>query len=328
MRGSRMRIERTARVWLLLGGASWAIGCGMDVIDTVDAPATRFSAADCAAAAQDAVAFPDPDFSVISPPTYNACGTAYVVNVGTGGRPGVVGGSGGATFHHDLLVAYGGGAVTSASQCHQMYGAAYFYAHPPHGRYQSIGLKAAPGWWLHQRATCVPPQVNLRDFDQYLGSSVGDMRIAATMRDLDDPALTLVVSAIQYSVKTPTGCSGGVARLLPEQGLFTGQATYSCDGRFQLAMRDDGNLVLAQKDSDGVYSTILWATDTSGVPGANMVKLRPDGELVLSASDGMTIWSSDAGGGPGSYLALSDDGDMNLYDRDRRVVWQTMTGGH
>ena len=328
MRRSRMKIERGARVWLLLGGATWWAACGVDVIETVEPPATRFTAADCASAAQDAMAFPDPNFSVVSPPTYNACGTAYVVNVGTGGRAGLSGSSDGATFHHDLLVSYAGPPVTSAAECHQLYGAAYFFDHPPRGGYQAISLKASPGWWLHQRAACVPPQVNLRDFDQYLGPSVGDMRIAATMRDFDDPALTLVVSAIQYSVQTPTGCAGSVARMMPDQGLFTGQSTTSCDGRFQLALRDDGNLMLSQQDSTGAYAVRLWATDTGGVPGANMVKLQSDGDLVLSAYDGTTIWSSDSHGGPGSYLALSDDGDVTLYDGDRRPVWRTNTGGH
>jgi len=323
-----MKIGRGACAWLLLGGAACAASCGVDVVETVDPPASRFTAADCAAAAQDARAVADPDFSVVSPPTYNDCGTAYVVNVGAAGRPGGADDSDGATFHHDLLVSYAGGPVTSASECHQLYGAAYFYDHPSSGGYRAISLKAAPGWWLPQRAVCIPPQVNLRDFDQYLGPSVGDMRIAATMRDFDDPALTLVVSAVQHSVRTPSGCAGGVARVTSGEGLFTGQSISSCDGRFQLVLRDDGNLVLSQKNSDGVSSTVLWATNTGGVPGANMLKLQAEGELVLTAFDGTTIWSSDAGAGPGSSLALSDDGDMKLYDRAGRAVWQTMTGGH
>jgi len=327
MRPHRMKVERGARLWLCLVGAAWP-ACGVEDIETIESPATSFSAADCASAAQDALAFPDPDFSIVSPSTYNACGTAYVVNVRGGGRAGQVGGSGGATFHHDLLVSYAGPPIATASECHQLYGAAYFFDHPSAGGYHAISLKASPGWWLHQRAACVPPQVNLRDFDQYLGPSVGDMRIAATMRDFDDPALTLLVSAVQYSVKTPAGCTGGAARLMTDEGLFTGQSTSSCDGRFQLILRDDGNLVLAQKDSAGAFSQVLWATDTSGVPGTNMVKLQADGDLVLSAFDGTIIWSSEADAGWGSSLALSDDGDLALYDRTGRIVWQTMTGGH
>ena len=335
----RLEMSTCRRAWLVL--ACCAAGCGVQTVDTVDGvggvdriqtdegPATQFSAADCAAAAIDAYAMPNPDFLVVSPATYNACGAAYTVDVQLGGRQGQIGASGGATFHHDLLVWYAGPVATTPAACHALYGAAYFYDHPDPGRYQAIGLKASPGWWLRQQTACVPPQVNLRDFDRYLDPSAGsDIKIAAAMRNADQHPLPLRVSAVQYSVDTPAGCSDGVASMLPDQGLFTGQSMVSCDGRFQLSLHDDGNLALAQKDEQGQFSVVLWSSGTSGVPAVNMVKLQPDGDLVISAMDGTTVWDSDTSGLPGQHLELSDDGDMRLYDPDHGTAWASNTGGH
>jgi len=261
-----------------------------------------------------------------------ACGvdTIDTVDVQRGGRPGKSGVSGGATFHHDLLVSYAGPPATTPSACHALYGAAYFYADPSGSRYQAIGLKASPGWWLHDRIACVPPQVNLRDFDPYLDPDAGrDVKIAAAMRDAGQHPLPLKVSAVQYSVNTPTACSAGdgIARMMRDEGLFTGQSMTSCDGRFQLSLQDDGNLVLSQKDDDGHFTIVLWASGTSGVPAANMVKMQADGDLVISALDGTPIWVSDTSGLPDEHVELSNDGDMRLYDAHHGTAWESNTGG-
>lgn len=332
------RARTRVRTWALLAGAIGAVACGVDDVDTVDdinhfqtgePGTTEFSAADCAAAAIDAYGVPDPNFSVTSPETYNACGAAYTVDLGAGGRPGLIGGSGGATFHHDLLVSYAGPAATTPAACHALYGAAYFYDHPAGAGYQNIGLKASPGWWVHGSAACVSPQVSVRDFDRYLDPSVStDVKVAAAMRDSGQRPLPLKVSAVQYSVDTPTGCSGGVALLLPDQGLFTGQSMSSCDGRFRLSMQDDGNLVLSQKDDSGAYTVVLWSSETSGVPAANMVKLQSIGTLVISALDGTTIWTSNAISFPGQHLELGDDGNMKIMDAVHVPGFVSNTGGH
>lgn len=328
----RLDISKRSRACWLLAGAVWAGACTVDTVDTVEVvegPPTQFSAADCAAAAIDAYEVAVPDFSVVSPQTYNACGPAYTVSIRNGGRRGQIGDSGGATFHHDLLVSYAGPPATTPAACHALYGAAYFYDDPSGSQYRTIGLKASPGWWLHQRAACVAPQVNLRDFDRYLDPYQGtDMKIAAALRDADQHPLPVKVSAVQYSVSTPTGCAGGGARMLAGEGLFTEQAMGSCDGRFQLSMQADGNLVLAQKDSEGQFSVVLWSTETSGVPAANVVQLQSDGDLVISALDSTAIWASDTKGLQGPYLELSDDGDLKLYDAAHGTAWETNTGGH
>jgi len=328
----RLDVPKLARACLLLGAAACAAACTVDTVDTVEgpeAPPTQFSAADCAAAAIDAYGVADPDFSVISPRTYNACGAAYTVDVKMGTRPGQIGERGGATSHHDLLVSYAGPVATTPSACHALYGAAYFYDDVTGSGYRTIALKASPGWWLHQRAACVAPQVNLRDFDRYLDPYVGtDVKIAAGMRDFEQRPLQVKVSAIEYRVTTPTGCRGGAAQMLMDDGLFTGQAMLSCDGRFQLALQPDGNLVLAQRDSQDQFSVVLWSSQTSGVPAANMAQLRRDGSLVISALDGTVIWVSDSPPLPGQHLELLDDGDMRLTDAGQGTTWDTNTGGH
>lgn len=329
----RLKIAKLPPTWLLLGSAVWVAACGVDVIDTVQSQTAKFSAADCAAAVEDVFAMANPTFSVTSPPNYDSCGEAYVVDIRMGDHGGVIGGEGvGATYHHDLIVSYAGPTATTRSACEKLYAAAYFYDHPPGSPYRSVSLMASPGQWLPQRDTCIPPQLDLRDFDPYFSQGdSSDVRIAATMRGPSEMPVPLVVSAVQYGMAAPTGCAASdqtTAHMMPNQGLFADQWLSSCDGRFRLAMQSYGDLVLSEADSAGDFPVALWGSHTGNIPAANLLTMQDDGNLVISALDGTVIWSSNTSGRPGLHLELSNDGNLRLYDRAYGTVWQTNTGGH
>jgi hypothetical protein len=132
----------------------------------------------------------------------------------------------------------------------------------------------------------------------------------------------------------------GVMPPFPEFGLTAGTShasLSSCDGRFELVMQTDGNLVLYQS---GVGA--LWASNTWGSPATSAV-LSPAGQLVVT----IYPWNTPVGG-PGQYFASSgavgdgwpwlsvqDDGNVVVYvsrspgffylDADFFPLWATNT---
>ena len=123
----------------------------------------------------------------------------------------------------------------------------------------------------------------------------------------DPPASTVPVP------ETPAQC--GV--LFPNQGMSPNTYVASCDGRFQLWMQGDGNLVLYGPEG------VLWATYTQGNPGA-VVWMQGDGNLVVYAPDGRALWHSNTWGDDGAILAVQDDGNAVVY-LDDTPLWDSGT---
>jgi Phosphate-induced protein 1 conserved region len=112
----------------------------------------------------------------------------------------------------------------------------------------------------------------------------------------------------------PSGC--GVLRA--GQGLTVGQTLGSCDGRFQLAMQYDGNLVLYQGTS------ALWASNSYLSTGYSAV-MQNDGNFVLYDVNQRPLFASNTWGRPGSALALQNDGNLVVYDTSGRPLWASNT---
>lgn len=93
--------------------------------------------------------------------------------------------------------------------------------------------------------------------------------------------------------------------------------TASCDGRFQLTMQSDGNLVLYQGRN------ALWSSQTAGHP-LGWAMLQDDGNLVIYDTVGMPYWSSRTAGHPNVRLAIQDDGNLVLYQGSRQI-WTSAT---
>ena len=98
-------------------------------------------------------------------------------------------------------------------------------------------------------------------------------------------------------------------------------ALRSADGRFQLWLQGDGNLVLHQG------AAVLWkVTGRNGITLTN----RTDGNLVLIDGAGAVVWSSGTAGKGLSDLNPQNDGNLVLYPgvTPTRASWSSGTWGH
>jgi hypothetical protein len=109
----------------------------------------------------------------------------------------------------------------------------------------------------------------------------------ATSAALYDPESVAVDGAgnvvIADSAGTPLWAPTGL--LVPGAELTSGQSITTPGGAFRLTMQGDGNLVLY-----GASNSALWASGTSGNPGAYLV-LGDDGNLVVDSAAGTVLWT-------------------------------------
>jgi hypothetical protein len=136
----------------------------------------------------------------------------------------------------------------------------------------------------------------------------------------------LVAGAIPAGTPTASACSGGnpppnCGTLTANQSLGSNQSLVSCDGRFNLIMQSDGNLVLY------MGSTPLWASNTVN-SGATKAIIQGDGNFVLYTSAGSPVWASNTAGNSGARLTLQNDGNLIVYSASGAVLWATNTSGH
>ncbi|NJM87302.1 MAG: hypothetical protein HC847_09030 [Hydrococcus sp. RU_2_2] len=116
-------------------------------------------------------------------------------------------------------------------------------------------------------------------------------------------------------------------RLRTEQKLGVEESIVSNNGRYQLVLQGDGNLVLY-----GLKGRVLrgatWASGTDGQV-ATQVVLQRDGNFVVYGSRGRVpggaTWASGTDGQGGTTLVMQDDGNLVLYRPDGSAVWATDT---
>ncbi|MCX4247350.1 peptidoglycan DD-metalloendopeptidase family protein [Paraliomyxa miuraensis] len=108
----------------------------------------------------------------------------------------------------------------------------------------------------------------------------------------------------------PAGCG----TMLVDEALYANEALTSCDGRFNLVMQGDGNLVLYQG------SNALWHTQTHGQPG-HVAVMQGDGNFVVYTPSQQPLWHAGTHGHPGAYLRLQDDGNLVIYDGATPLWW-------
>jgi hypothetical protein len=116
-------------------------------------------------------------------------------------------------------------------------------------------------------------------------------------------------------------------RLSTEQKLGVEESIVSNNGRYQLVLQGDGNLVLY-----GLKGRVLggatWASGTDGQVATQAV-LQRDGNFVVYGSRGRVpggaTWASGTDGQGGTTLVMQDDGNLVLYRPDGSAVWATDT---
>lgn len=102
----------------------------------------------------------------------------------------------------------------------------------------------------------------------------------------------------------------------PNQGLKRQESVFSCDGRFRLAMQNDGTLVL--RSAAGV----LWSSPTSG-SAASVAIMQGDGNFVLYDPNAKPVWHTQTFGSVGAKMRLQDDGNLVIYAADGALLWDS-----
>lgn len=93
-------------------------------------------------------------------------------------------------------------------------------------------------------------------------------------------------------------------------------ALVSKNGRFQLVIQDDGNLVVSRRQ-DG---RPIWDASAAGST-ANQLLLQGNGNLILQRGDGTVAWSTNTAGKQGVKLICQVDGNLVLYTQGDVAVW-------
>ncbi|XP_055334353.1 uncharacterized protein LOC129585629 [Paramacrobiotus metropolitanus] len=109
--------------------------------------------------------------------------------------------------------------------------------------------------------------------------------------------------------------------LHPGEELLPGRSIHSKNGKLDLIMQTDGNLVL-YRTSDG---SPIWASNTCHKPVQKCV-MQHDGNLVLYEHNGTPIWASNTYGQNGAELKVQDDGNLCMY-KGHHCCWASGTHG-
>jgi hypothetical protein len=165
-------------------------------------------------------------------------------------------------------------------------------------------LLSDPGWGIADTPDGLTPQCGY------------SMKIFDTSVELD---YGTTITAAQ----SPTQCG----YILAGQGLLPGQNWESCDGRFNLRMQTDGNLVLYFNAPNPADDVALWAANTDGKIAKEVV-MQGDGNFVLyNTSDG-PLWASGTSGDTGAYLRIQTDGNLVVYSSSGKALWASNTCCH
>ncbi|MCI4146687.1 hypothetical protein [Streptomyces sp. MMS20-AI2-20] len=91
-------------------------------------------------------------------------------------------------------------------------------------------------------------------------------------------------------------------------------------GAASLSMEPDGNFVV--RDGSGV---VRWAANTASL--GDRAVFQSDGNLVVVATDGTTVWHSGTAGYPGAELVLQESGRLVIRAASGAVLWSTSGRG-
>jgi hypothetical protein len=89
-------------------------------------------------------------------------------------------------------------------------------------------------------------------------------------------------------------------------GTSLPQVTNLCSGGYELAMQNDGNLVIY-----GPSGAALWYSGTAN-SGSTYAIGQTDGNFVVY-SGGRALWNAGTGGHPGAYTCFQTDGNLVVY---------------
>jgi hypothetical protein len=105
------------------------------------------------------------------------------------------------------------------------------------------------------------------------------------------------------------------ANLYPYQVIYKGQKLLSDDGRYQLIMQDDGNLVY-YRTADW---SVRWAAYTQN-PAGNLAVMQGDGNFVVYNASWNAAWHTETNGHSGAFIAAQNDGNLVIY-QNNQPLW-------
>jgi hypothetical protein len=129
---------------------------------------------------------------------------------------------------------------------------------------------------------------------------------------------------VDYVSAWQRGGSSAHNQLPGGQRLTRGQELVSANGRYHLALQNDGNLVIY----DGTPAQAIWATGTWNLPADRRpthADMQTDGNLVLYNDANQPAWACGSFGSSNPYLELQDDGNLVVYQNGRTPIWASGT---
>jgi len=124
-----------------------------------------------------------------------------------------------------------------------------------------------------------------------------------------------------WASNTNNQCDDCQDSLHSGEKLLPGRSIHSKNGKVDLVMQTDGNLVLYRTADNHP----IWASNTNGRAVRECI-MQHDGNLVIYDVHGTAIWASNTCGQHGAGLKLQDDGNLCMY-KSGNCCWASGTFG-
>jgi hypothetical protein len=114
-----------------------------------------------------------------------------------------------------------------------------------------------------------------------------------------------------------------VSSLYQGSQMNVGDMKWSPNGRYQLILQSDGNLVIYRKPSNRA----IWSSKTQG-RGVIEAVMQYDGNFVLYAANKIARWHTGTDIKPTNHLLLQDDGNLVIYSMGAPIkMWASKVSG-
>lgn len=123
-------------------------------------------------------------------------------------------------------------------------------------------------------------------------------------------------------IATASGLLAQHRRMDANWSMARGNSVWSTDKRYELAMQEDGNLVL-YRHTNGVDKAV-WSSGTNGKAVKHCI-FQSDGNLVLYDFANRPIWATGPRNSLSPYMLLQNDGNLVIYNARGGVVWRSGT---
>jgi lysophospholipase L1-like esterase len=146
----------------------------------------------------------------------------------------------------------------------------------------------------------------------------------------NDAGMQAIANSVDLGLFTASGVppfrapANSCGILLPGEGMLPDHPIFSCDGRFELYLQDDGNMILY------FGNTILWTSSSQGHTPA-VATLLADGNFAIFDPQGTILWQTHSAGLLGQSLFLQNDGNLVIYtavSATSTPVWASNTCCH